>query len=125
MHEAMPVELMQSTSHAVPARGPLEQPHGRLGLSRAQAAEYTGVGFSLFDQTVADDQHAAAIEIAISVALLPRGTAIILQNAHTHLRTDILVSRPSQTDYSVLACVRGEEVVFTDDFVTPVAESGG
>ena len=83
MREAMPVEPMQSTSHAVPSRGPLEQPHGRLGLSRVQAAEYIGVGFSLFDQTVADDQHAAAIEMAISVALLPRGTAIILQTAHT------------------------------------------
>jgi hypothetical protein len=55
---------------------------------------------------------------------LPRGTAIILESAHTHLGTEILVSGPSQADYSVLACVRGEEVVFADDFVTPVAESG-
>jgi hypothetical protein len=124
MREAMPVEPMQSTSHAVPARGSLGQPHGRLGLSRTQAAEFVGVGFGLFDQTVADDQHAAAIEMAISVALLPRGTAIILQTSLTHLGTDILVSRPSQVHYSLLACVRGEEVVFADDFVTPVAKSG-
>jgi hypothetical protein len=124
MREAMPVEPMQSTSHVVPALEPLEQSHRRLGLSPAQAAEYIDVGFSLFDQTVADDQHAAAIEMAISVALLPRGTAIILRRAHTHLGTDILVSRPSQADYFVLACVRGEEVVFADDPVTPVAESG-
>jgi hypothetical protein len=123
MREAMPVEPMQSTSHAVPARGPLEQPQGRLGLSRTQAAEYTGVGFSLFDQTVADDQHAAAIEMAISVALLPRGTAIILQTKRHHLGTDILVCEPSQTNYSILAQVDGEEVVFVDDFVTSVAES--
>ena len=120
----MPVEPMQSTSHAAPSRGSLGQPHGRLGLSRAQAAEYIGVGFSLFDQTVADDRHAAAIEMAISVALLPRGTAIILQTSPTHLGTDILVNRPSQVHYSLLACVRGEEVVLADDFVTPVAKSG-
>ena len=69
-------------------------------------------------------KHAAAIEMAISVARLPKGTAIILQTEHDHLGTDILVRRPSQADYSVLASVDGEEVVFADDFVTPVAESG-
>ena len=62
--------------------------------------------------------------MAISVALLPKGTALILQTAHDHLGTDILVSRPSQADYSVLARVSGEEVVFADDFVAPVAELG-
>jgi hypothetical protein len=30
------------------------QPQDRLGLSRAEAAEYIGVGVSLFDQMVAD-----------------------------------------------------------------------
>jgi hypothetical protein len=122
MREAMPVEPMQPTSPAVPSRGPLVQPHVRLGLSRPEAAEYS-VGVSLFDQTVPDDQHAAAIEMAISVARLPKGTAIILQTEHDHLGTDILVCRPSQADYSVLASVDGEEVVFADDFVAPVAES--
>jgi hypothetical protein len=124
MRKAMPVERMQSTSHAAPSRGPFEQPNGPLGLSRAQAAEYIGVGRSLFDQTVADDRHAAAIEMAISVARLPKGTAIILQVKGHHLRTDILVCEPSQTNYSILAQVHGEEVVFIDDFETPVAESG-
>jgi hypothetical protein len=81
MREAMPVEPMQPTSPAVPSRGPLVQPHVRLGLSRPEAAEYS-VGVSLFDQTVPDDQHAAAIEMAISVARLPKGTAIILQTEH-------------------------------------------
>jgi hypothetical protein len=120
----MPAQLMQPSSLTVPSRGPLVQPHVRLGLSPAKAEEYVGVGTSSFDQMVVHDQHAAAIEMAISVARLPRGTAIILQTALTHLGTDILVSRPSQAVYSVLARVRGEEVVFADDFVTPVAASG-
>jgi hypothetical protein len=122
MREAMPVEPMQLTSPAVPSREPLVQPHVRLGLSRPEAAEYS-VGFSLFGQMVGDDQHAAAIEMAISLARLPKGTAIILQTEHDHLRTDILVRRTSQADYSVFACVDGEEVVFANDFVTPVVES--
>jgi predicted DNA-binding transcriptional regulator AlpA len=50
----MPVESMQVTLPAVPSRGPLVQPHVRLGLSRAQAAEYIGIGVSLFDEMVAD-----------------------------------------------------------------------
>jgi predicted DNA-binding transcriptional regulator AlpA len=45
---------MKLPSPAVPSQGPLVQPHVRLGLSRAEAAEYTGVGVSLFDQMVAD-----------------------------------------------------------------------
>ena len=73
---------------------------------------------------LADDQHAAAIEMAISVARLPKGTATILPPKHHRLRTEILVCEPSQADYSVLACVHGEEVVFADDPVTTVAESG-
>ena len=60
-------------------------------------------------------KHAAAIEMAISLARLPKGRAIILQTEHDHLGTDILVRRPSQGDYSVLASVDGEEVVFADD----------
>jgi hypothetical protein len=123
MRTAMPVEPIQSTSHAVPAGRPLEQSHRRLGLSNPQVAECFGLGFSQFDQTVADDQHTAAIEMTISVALLPRGTAIILQTVH-HLGTDILVCMPYQADYSILACIRGDEVVFADDTVTVVAKSG-
>jgi hypothetical protein len=69
-------------------------------------------------------KHAAAIEMAISVARLPTGTATMLQTKHHQLRTDILVREPSQADYSVLAGVDGEEVVFADDFVTPFTESG-
>ena len=44
----------QATSIAAPSRGPLLQPPVRLGLSRAEAAEYIGVGIGLFDQMVAD-----------------------------------------------------------------------
>jgi len=44
----------QVPSLAVSSRGPLVQPPVRLGLSRAEAAEYIGVGVSLFDQMVAD-----------------------------------------------------------------------
>jgi hypothetical protein len=69
-------------------------------------------------------KHAAAIELAISVARLPKGTATILPPKHHRLRTEILVCEPSQADYSILACVHGEEVVFADDPVTTVAESG-
>jgi hypothetical protein len=69
-------------------------------------------------------KHVAAIELAISVARLPKGAASMLQTKHHQLRTDILVREPSQADYSVLARVDGEEVVFADDPVTAVAESG-
>lgn len=68
------------------------------------------------------DQHAAAIERTISVAHLPKGTAIMLQTEHEHLRTQIFVQRPSEADCSVLARVDGKEVVFAENFVTPVAE---
>jgi hypothetical protein len=54
MREAMPVEPMQLTSPAVMSRRPLVPPAVRLGLSRAEAAEYIGVGVTLFDQMVVD-----------------------------------------------------------------------
>ncbi len=54
MREAMPFDPMQSNPPAVPTRGPLVQPPVRLGLSRAEAAEYIGVGVTLFYQMVAD-----------------------------------------------------------------------
>jgi len=60
-------------------------------------------------------KHDAAVKLAISVAQLPKGTAIVFQTEHHDLRTDILVREPSQTDYSILARVHGEEVVFADD----------
>jgi len=63
----------------------------------------------------AESRHAAAIELAISVARLPKGTAIMLQTKHHYLRTDILVLWPLQTDYLILARVHGEEVVFAGD----------
>jgi hypothetical protein len=71
-----------------------------------------------------DDQHAAAIERAISMAHLPKGTAIMLETDHDRLRTHILVRRPPEADCSTLAYVDGKEVVFADGFVKPVAESG-
>ena len=50
----MPAEPIQLTSPAVPTRGPLVQPPVRLGLSRAEAAEYIGVSPRLFDELVKD-----------------------------------------------------------------------
>ncbi len=73
---------------------------------------------------LADDRHATAIEMAISVARLPKGTAIILQTEHHGLRTDILVREPLETDYLIIARVHGEEVLFADDPVATVAETG-
>jgi hypothetical protein len=68
------------------------------------------------------DQHAAAIERAISVAHLPQGTAIMLQTERDHLRTQIFVQKPCEVDCSVLAFVVGQKVVFPENFGTPVAE---
>jgi hypothetical protein len=75
-------------------------------------------------ETLAGDNHAAAVELAISIARLPKGAAIMLQTENRHLKTDILVRSPSQADYWILASVDGEEILFADDFVTPAAESG-
>jgi hypothetical protein len=70
------------------------------------------------------DQHVAAIERAISVAHLLKGTAITLRTEHDRLRTHILVQLPSEADCSVLACVDGKGVVFAENFVTPVVDWG-
>jgi hypothetical protein len=48
----MSVQAKQPTPPAVPSRGLLVQPQYRLGLSRAEAAEYIGVSASLFDEMV-------------------------------------------------------------------------
>ena len=61
---------------------------------------------------LAEDQHLAAVDRAIFVSRLPKGTAIMLQTEHHNLRTNILVLRPLQTSYSILARVHGQEVVF-------------
>ena len=45
---------VQLPANAGPVRRPLIPAHDRIGLSRAEAAEYIGVGLSLFDQMVAD-----------------------------------------------------------------------
>jgi hypothetical protein len=45
---------VQLLAKAGPARRPLIAAHDRIGLSRAQAAEYIGVGVTLFDQMVED-----------------------------------------------------------------------
>jgi hypothetical protein len=74
---------------------------------------------------LADNNHAAAIELAIAVAQLPKGSAIILQTEHHHLSTDILVREPSHTDCSILARVQGEEVVFADDSAEVVRSEDG
>jgi predicted DNA-binding transcriptional regulator AlpA len=45
---------VQLLANAGPARRPLIPAHDRLGLSRAEAAEYIGVSTSLFEEMVAD-----------------------------------------------------------------------
>jgi hypothetical protein len=45
---------VQLPANVCPARRPLIPAHERIGLSRAEAAEYIGVGVTLFDQMVAD-----------------------------------------------------------------------
>jgi hypothetical protein len=54
MRKVMPAKSMQLNSPAAASRGPLVQPPVRLGLSRAEAAEYICVGVTLFDMMVAD-----------------------------------------------------------------------
>lgn len=39
-----------------------------------------------------------------------------------HLKKDVLVCRPPQRDYSLLARVDGDEVVFADDFGRPLGD---
>lgn len=63
---------------------------------------------------LAEDQHAAAIEMAISVARLPKGTAIMLQSVSPGMKTDILVKVPADADFSLLARVWEDEVTFAD-----------
>lgn len=96
---------------------------GRRSMN-AVIVDAIGQSKAIRTERMAEDNHAAAIELAISVAQLAKGTAIMLQTEHHHLRTGILVRKPSQADYSVLACVRGEDVAFVDDFVAPVVELG-
>jgi predicted DNA-binding transcriptional regulator AlpA len=50
----MPLKAMQPTSPAVLYPGPLVQPPVALGLSRAEASAFVGVGVSLFDEMVRD-----------------------------------------------------------------------
>ena len=50
----MPAKAMQSTLLAGSSPGPLVLPPVQLGLARAAAAAYIGVGVTLFDQMVAD-----------------------------------------------------------------------
>ena len=45
---------VQLSANSGLARRPLIPAHERIGLSRAEAAEYIGVGVSLFDEMVAD-----------------------------------------------------------------------
>ena len=66
------------------------------------------------------ETHAAAIELAISMARLPEGTAIILKPDRNSHRTEILIRRPFETDYSLLARVHEAEVVFAEG--SPCAE---
>jgi hypothetical protein len=68
-----------------------------------------------------DKEHDAAVRMAISVALLPKGTAIMLQTDSSRLKTDILAKTPTDADYFPLARVSHQEVTFTDDPSTYIA----
>jgi hypothetical protein len=70
-------------------------------------------------------KHDAAIKLAISVAQVPKGTAIILQSDRPKLKTDILVKGSADADYSVLARVCGEEIIFFDNSTTNTADEIG
>jgi hypothetical protein len=54
---------VQLPSNAGPARRPLIAAHDRIGLSRAEAAEYIGVSTSLFEEMVADGRMPPAKQI--------------------------------------------------------------
>ncbi len=73
---------------------------------------------------LADDRHAAAVETAISLGRLPKGTEIMLRPDRNARRTEILVRRPSQTGYQLLARVQDDEVVFAHDHASAVGAAG-
>jgi predicted DNA-binding transcriptional regulator AlpA len=54
---------VQLPANADPARRPLIPAHERMGLSRAEAAEYIGVSTSLFEEMVADGRMPPAKQI--------------------------------------------------------------
>jgi hypothetical protein len=74
---------------------------------------------------LAEEKHALAIELAISLVRCPNGTEIILRLGCNNHRTEILVREPSQVDYLVLASVQGEEVVFADDVAGGIRSRNG
>jgi hypothetical protein len=124
----MPAESSRSIFVRLPAELREWVVHEALvGRRSMSAVVVEAVDFMKSTQTYQfeDYQHAAAIERAISVAHLPKGTAIMLQTEHDHLRTHILVQRPSEADCSVLACVDGKEVVFADDFARDARSGDG
>ena len=61
---------------------------------------------------LADHRHKAAIETAISLGWLPKGTEIILTPDKNDRRTEVMIRKPAETHFSVLAHVHGEDVVF-------------
>jgi predicted DNA-binding transcriptional regulator AlpA len=54
---------VQLPANAGPAQRPLIAAHDRIGLSRAEAAEYIGVSTSLFEEMVADGRMPPAKQI--------------------------------------------------------------
>jgi len=90
-----------SKHHFIPA-------HERARLSRLEAELI--------------EKHDAAVEAAIDIEQLPKGTAILIPPSHRYER-DILVQRPSDANYVLFARVWGEEVAFAEDDVTAKAEA--
>jgi hypothetical protein len=72
----------------------------------------------------AHDNHAAAIERAISLARLPEGTAFLYQPGSHDQETGVFILKPKQAEYSFLARVNGEQVVFAGDPGATFAEAG-
>ncbi len=73
---------------------------------------------------LADDRHAAAIETAISLGRLPKGTEIILRPDKSERKTQVLVRRPSETRYEILAYVHDAEVGFAHYSASAGAATG-
>ena len=73
---------------------------------------------SVFGETQ-NKKHAAAIKAVIDIEQLPKGTAILMPPSHRQRETDLLVRRPADVDYGLLARVSGEDATYAEDDVPP------
>ena len=75
---------------------------------------------SVFGETQ-NKKHAAAIKAVIDIEQLPKGTAILMPPSHRQRETDLLVRRPADVDYGLLARVSGEDATYAEDDVSAKA----